>query len=94
MDSERVVEVFPEGQLTTQKLIEHDSYGPDVGRKRVSLACHHLGCHVVWSSNNGEGSESVSLFELLGSPHVYKFQIPVILHHNVLWLEVPIDDGL
>lgn len=46
----------------------------------------------MWCTDNGKSSESVGLFELFGSAHVYEPQITVRLDHDVLWLQISIDD--
>lgn len=61
VDADGVVRVAAVGQNSTDHFVEDDAQRPDVNRERVPLGLHYLRRHVVWSSDYGEGSQSLLL---------------------------------
>ena len=82
-----------EGVLSSQQLIENSPQRPQIRTKRVPLMNEHLRCHILRGPNKTKRFILI-LHHLLASPHIDQLQVPITTYHNVLWLQITIDDPL
>mmetsp|Transcript_96485 Transcript_96485/g.223714 ORF Transcript_96485/g.223714 Transcript_96485/m.223714 type:complete len:304 (+) Transcript_96485:306-1217(+) len=85
-----IVEIVSKWQVATYKLKEHHPHGPKVHLCAVAAASHDLGGHVVRRADHGECL--LSVLQLLGNAKVNQLEIALPIQHDVLWLQVTIDD--
>ncbi len=94
-----VFAVLAEGQVAAHELVEHDACsstgtdGPEVDLQAVAFAFEDLGRHVVRRAEHREGFvDAVFGFEDFGRVHVDEIGVAVVVDHDVLGLDVSVDD--
>ena len=80
--------IIKEWGVTGVHLVNQDSEGPPIDWLRVSLVEENLGRNVFWGSANGVSS----LLDDLGKTVINQLQVAIVANHNVLWLQVSVDD--
>ena len=46
----------------------------------------------MWSAYNSRSLESPLNLQFLSSPHVNKGKVSITIHHDILWLKIPINN--
>jgi hypothetical protein len=82
------------GYSTTEELIRTDTKTPEIDREGVPLRHHHFGRHVVRRTDDRERAVVLLLEEGLGGTQIDEQQLPLVVDHHILGLDVPVDDVL
>ena len=89
---EGIVLVLSKRNVSALKFEHANSKGPDVNIESIASSLYYLRSHVVRSADD---RESFLIFgENFGGSQIYHSEIAVGLDHEVLWLEVSVDDVL
>mmetsp|Transcript_53855 Transcript_53855/g.166733 ORF Transcript_53855/g.166733 Transcript_53855/m.166733 type:complete len:242 (-) Transcript_53855:970-1695(-) len=78
-----------EGRLAADHLVDEDAQGPPVHRVRVTRRGQQLRRKVVWRAAGREGLAD----DKLRKAHVCDLEVPPLAQHEVLRLQVPVDDA-
>lgn len=79
-----------EGVGACEQFVKDGSEGPQVCGVRIALVEEYLRSHVLGSAYEAKGLVLV-LVHLLACAQIHKFQVAVPPHHNVLGLQVTVD---
>ena len=91
---EKLLLIVPvEGWLAHQHLIEHDTIRPPVNTGAIWLEADHLWGNVVRGPTEGL-SCFFSHYSLLAHPKICDLDVAILIQHDVIKLEVPVDDTL
>ena len=78
-------------RLANQHLVQQDSVGPPVNTGSVGLVVDDLRSYVVRSPAEGLGGRAVP-DSLLAHPEVGNLDVSLLVQHDIVQLEVPVDD--
>ena len=92
VNGERIVRILTERQLSTQKFIHDNTQWPQIDMETIAFTSYDFGCHVMGSSNNCSRSVSSFNFQFFCCTHVHQLQVPVCAHHQILRLQISVND--
>ena len=81
------------GRLSTHHLIEENTIGPPVHTVSIGLVVNNLWGDVVWCPAKCLGGVPIH-YALLAQPKVCNFDVALLVKHDVVQLEVPVDDPM
>lgn len=88
-----VLSVLSERNKSSHKFIQNYSKRPKINTVGVSFTSQNFRSHVVRSSNDGESFlNDWFLVDLLASSHIDKLKVAVFSNHNILGLEISVND--
>lgn len=94
VDGKRVFRCLSKGQFSTEEFVGDDAKGPQIDVEAVALSCDDFRSHVMRGADDGIGPKSSLNLQFLGRAHIDQGQEPIDVHHQILWLEIPVDDAI
>ena len=79
-------------EFATYKLISHDPKRPQISLKTVTLTRNNLRRHIMGRANDRLGLIPTFQRKNLGSPQINQLQISITAHHDILGLQIPINN--
>ena len=79
--------------LTYHHLVQQDPVCPPVHGKSIGLVVDNFWGNIVWGPTECLGSIPIQN-SLLAQPKVCNLDVPLLVNHDVVQLEVPVDDTM